>query len=74
MIIKVPIYLEVDKLEQDMIPSIVNDMGNIVYSILRKEKELNGTFPMYKRKGKTISASFKVLSKEKALEYLRTSK
>jgi hypothetical protein len=71
MIIKVPIYVEIDAIGTAILPDLVDDLGDIFYNILRKQK-LNKTDIINHNQGwKDTVPNAKIISKEKALEHLR---
>jgi hypothetical protein len=76
MIIKVPIYVEIEKISsQEMLPDVVETFHTEFTNILRKEKY--GISEVSRIRMSTVTklaGNFKIISKEKALEYLRTKK
>jgi hypothetical protein len=73
MIIKVPIYLDIDSIPAETIPTVVESMHKKFTSILRKEKfeTINVT---RSEPGGPLSIPFKIITREKALDFLRTNK
>jgi len=74
MIIKIPIYVEVNKIEeQEAIPELVTMLGKKFTTILRGDDR---TFLTSKVISKRLTPFFpiKVIQRDKALDYLRTSK
>jgi len=76
MIIKVPIYVEIESISrQELLPDVVDHLHQVFTSILRKEK-FDNTEVQKVRMSSVVKhvGTFKIISKEKALEYLRTKK
>jgi hypothetical protein len=73
MIIKVPIYLEVDSIPGELVPSMVETLHKKFTSILRKEK-LDHFIVSKSEPGGPFSTQFKIITREKALDFLRTNK
>jgi len=73
MILKVPIYLDVDSIPAEMVPTIVESANRKFTSILRKEKLEIINVPKTEPGG-PLSIEFKIITREKALDYLRTNK
>jgi hypothetical protein len=76
MIIKVPIYVEIESIsKQEMLPDVVDALHSVFTGILRKEKlELTSVGKIRMPLVTKLAGELKIISKEKALEYLRTSK
>jgi hypothetical protein len=74
MIIKVPIYVEIESISNDALRSLVDDMGEEFKSILRKEKFLKLRAAYADTVGFEHVAKFKIISKESALDSLRIKK
>jgi hypothetical protein len=76
MIIKVPIYVEIESIsKQEMLPDVVEALHEVFTGVLRKEKFENSSVGKIRISLVTKHAgNFKIISKEKALEYLRTRK
>jgi hypothetical protein len=76
MIIKVPIYVEIESIsKQELLPDVVDALHMVFTSILRKEKlELTSVGKIRMPLVTKLAGELKIISKEKALEYLRTSK
>lgn len=74
MIIKVPIYVEVDKIPGDNLPELVQYLSKVMSIHLLKSKFNSET----KEKAATLGVgnpkSLKILSHEEALDSLRTSR
>lgn len=76
MIIKVPIYLEVEKVSNpEILPEVVELVGKLFTIILRKEDFNKNSIHRtnYSMLEKQFG-DFKIIQREKALEYLRTKK
>lgn len=73
MIIKVPIYLEVDSITPDAAASLVEVCNKKFSTILRKEKILTFKFTDSEKELVFIS-KMKIISREMALEHLRTGR
>lgn len=73
MIIKVPIYLEVDSINPEALALLVETANKKFSIILRKEKIETFTYDDFEKKVKH-SVKLKVITREKALDFLRTSK
>lgn len=75
MIIKVPIYVEIEKVSnQEILPDVVGILHDSFTMFLRKE---DFSVRMTKSTITTLDklvGGFKIINKEKALEYLRTRK
>jgi len=74
MIIKVPIYVEIESIDNDSLRPLVNDLGEEFKSILRKEKFLKLRSAFHDTIGCEGVAKFKIISKESALDSLRIKK
>jgi len=76
MIIKVPIYVEIESIDcQELLPDVVEALHEVFTNTLRKEKfEIPQTMGIRKSFVVKHAGEFKIISKEKALEYLRTKK
>jgi hypothetical protein len=74
MILKVPIYVDVQPgLTPDEIPVLVDFLCNEYYKILRKRKMSNPLpLEITNKKSLAICEATEVISKKKALEFLRT--
>jgi len=77
MIIKVPVYVELSKaIDQEKLPELVTKLGVVFANILRKEDNAKIT----QTKRKTGLATYhndydlKIISRDKALDALRTTK
>lgn len=73
MIVKVPIYLEVDKIEPDALSHLVETANKKFTTILRREKIETFEFTKLATGAKYLS-KIKIITREKALDFLRTSK
>lgn len=73
MILKIPIYLEVDSISAEAASSLVEVCNKKFTIILRKEKITTFKFTDDERDLVTIS-NLKIISREKALESLRTGR
>jgi len=75
MIIKVPIYVELDAIDPDFLAPLVDALAKHFYLILRKEN-LNKKVAADKEHSVLLGdlTNAKVISKDKALESLRTKK
>lgn len=75
MIVKVPIYVELVDISQDLLPTIVDLLGKRFELIIRKEDFVkNADFIGFPRDVKGNLTKAKVLTKEKAFEALRVAK
>lgn len=74
MIIKVPIYLEVEKVNvPETLPDTVSLLGKLFTIILRKEDfEKNSSNKAIVSSAVKQLGDFKIIHREKALEYLRS--
>ena len=75
MIIKVPIYVEIESIsKQEMLPDVVNTLHLVFTNSLRREKFDTQAGRISTALVTKLAGEFKIISKEKALEYLRTKK
>lgn len=76
MVIKVPIYVEIDTVDQRELPKLVGVLMQGFYEILRKEENYNTKTYRYINisKKELSNLSMKIISRDDALESLRTSK
>jgi hypothetical protein len=74
MVIKVPIYVEIEKADPQTLTYVVNDLGLAFTSILRKEDFANSRSLHLNTKVVKELGGFKIVPRDKALEYLRTKK
>jgi hypothetical protein len=76
MIIKVPIYVEISTVDQRDLPVLVDELMKKMYNFLRKEESINTLTYSHKnmRLKEFQRLTMKIISREKALENLRTSK
>lgn len=72
MIIKIPVYLEIPDVEQDLLPEVVETLANSLYKIVRKE-DFNEKSSLFVSLPPKLRSTFnaRVLSKKQALEHLR---
>jgi hypothetical protein len=75
MIIKVPIYVDLDAIDPDLLPVVVEAMSKRFYLTLRKES-LFKNLKIDSESSLTLETvtNAKIISREKALESLRTKK
>jgi hypothetical protein len=75
MIIKVPIYVDLDAIDPDLLPVVVEAMSKRFYLTLRKES-LFKNLKIDSESSLTLDTvtNAKIISREKALESLRTKK
>jgi preprotein translocase subunit Sec63 len=75
MILKVPIYVEVEKvLHPEALPPLLEELGRGLTRALRQE-DIRKYLPEPLKMAKSPEfGSFKIVTKEKALEYLRLKK
>jgi len=73
MIIKVPIYVEVDSISSEAVPYVVKELNENFTKIVRKNKLPK--IQMFGPSGeKRELIEMKVITREKAEDFLRTSK
>lgn len=75
MIIKVPIYVDLDAIDPDLLPVVVEAMSKRFYLTLRKES-LFKNLKIDSESSLSLDSvtNAKIISREKALESLRTKK
>lgn len=73
MIVKVPIYVEIDRIDPEMIPFFVEFLADVMYNDIRK-KSFTKTLAKFTNNGEISPDDLKVISREEALELLRTRK
>jgi hypothetical protein len=75
MILKVPIYVEFEKISTDEVQIFVEEMNKKFTSIVRKYKpeKIRFKIPGFEEDSYDIE-NFKIISREDALESLRTKK
>jgi hypothetical protein len=74
MIIKVPIYVEIESIDSGLLAHAIESFTQDFQSILRKEKFIKSRSVYSESEGFEGIAKFKIITKEKALEILRTKK
>jgi len=74
MIIKVPIYVEVDKIPGDNLPELVQYLSKVMSKHLLKSSFTSDTIEKAATLGVGNPESLKILSHKEALDSLRTSK
>jgi len=74
MIIKVPLYFDISGVSQEDLPDFVGELTKIAYNSIRKDKinviQFSSTL---KKRANLREATLKVVSKEQAIEHLRSS-
>jgi hypothetical protein len=74
MILKVPIYVEIETIRTEDIGPFTEVLGLLMYKKLREEKSFNqSTFTRTGRDPKSLS-KIRIISREEAIEHLRSSK
>lgn len=75
MIIKVPVYLEIPDIDQNLLPEVVDSLCDSLYKIIRKE-DFGKKSPKFIHFPLKMRSEFSatVLSKKQALESLRVKK
>lgn len=75
MIIKVPVYVEIENVDPELLQEVVHSLSNSFYKVLRKE-DFEKKSTHFLTIPKEIRSEFfvKILSKDKAFEALRTKK
>lgn len=73
MIVKVPIYVEIDSISADSVPYVVRELNENFTKIVRKNK-LTKIQMLGPSGEKRESIELKVITREKAEDFLRTSK
>jgi hypothetical protein len=75
MIIKVPIYVEIESVRQEDLPDLVGSLHRMFTHELRVANFNSGPrIGALLKEVEKLSTSFKIVPRESALEYLRTSK
>lgn len=75
MIIKVPVYLEIPDVDQDLIPELVEFFGVQFTKSLRKERFALIPPQIFKHNSrKDLENTIKILLKKEAFEHLRVKK
>jgi len=75
MIIKVPIYVDIDKIDADNLPNYVEACGKEFYLYLRKKNNKIFHETLQNEWGEDEYAPFpKIVSKDDAINFLRTGK
>lgn len=75
MLIKIPIYVEIEKVSSpEMLPLVVNSLNTVFTRTLRKENFDTHCNKILTEIVLPESKSFKIVTKDGALEYLRTKK
>lgn len=73
MIIKIPIYFDISGVSQEDLPEFVAELTTLSYKEARRAKISTLQFsPALKKKANLIEATLKVISKEQAIEHLRS--
>lgn len=73
MIIKVPLYFDITGVAQEELPTFVAELTDLCYNSIRKDKISTIQFSQRFRVRALKDATLKVISREKAIEHLRTS-
>jgi len=73
MIIKIPVYLDVESINQEDLPKLVEAFQRRFTFILRKEKDLIQTKETIAIMGDP-EVEFKIITRKQAFEHLRTAK
>jgi hypothetical protein len=73
MVVKVPIYVEIERADPELLPTYVEHLGAAFTIILRREDFEKAVRGLTEEVRNGIGA-FKIIQKSKAVEYLRTKK
>jgi hypothetical protein len=72
MIIKVPIYVEIDSIVPEYLGPVVESLADDFYKLLRKQQLSKSIEPLYKAANlEDNRPNAKIISREKALQSLR---
>lgn len=71
MVIKVPIYVDIEKVDPQDLPDLVNKFSRNFYKFLREKELMKAIRKFDTLNGEKLVPTFKVISLAEAHEYLR---
>jgi len=74
MVIKIPIYVEIDTIDERLLPLFVDAFAILFFKQLRKEEFTKDVARMQLKSGSKMPSKIKIISKDMALETLRIKK